>query len=102
MTVVDVKKMRLLPIVMAALLSGCSAGTLFTQPAETAPAKVASAPPPKEEVKEEVCPNCLVEPRIPRTDCAKGVAVVNYADRCQLCGRFPVTVRAYGQEDTCM
>ncbi len=93
MTTVTMKRLKLLPIIGAVLLSGCTIGTLQTHPVESEPVQV-----------QESCPSCKVEeakPMLPPSDCAKAVAVVNYADSCQSCGNFPVTVRAYGQSANC-
>ena len=95
MAFVDFKKMKWLPVAGAALLTGCTMGPIHTHDdgvmQSAAPKDGAAA-----------CPNCTVEPVLPPAgDCAKAVAVVNYADSCQACGRFPVTVRAYGQAENC-
>lgn len=98
MASVDLGKIKLLPILSVLLLSGCSMSSLLMQE-EDVPQSVEPV------VKEQaaVCPSCSVEERLvaPSGDCAKAVAVVNYADSCQACGRFPVTVRAYGSDENC-
>ena len=75
MTSVDFKKFKLLPLLAVVLLSGCSLQSMLTS------------------VEKPVLP--------PVGDCAKAVAVVNYADSCQACGRFPVTVRAHREDESC-
>ncbi len=94
MAFVKINTLKWLPVFGAALLTGCTIG-----PIQMAEEKVETVA-PKEEA--ESCPSCRVEkPALPMGDCAKAVAVVNYADSCQACGRFPVTVRAYGQAENC-
>lgn len=89
---VRIKHLQWLPMVV--LLSGCTLGSIHVHEEVAAP---------QEAPQQEVCPSCSVEKPVlpPAGDCAKAVAVVNYADSCQVCGRFPVTVRAYGQAENC-
>ncbi len=94
MTFAGLNKLKWLPVVGAALLTGCTIGPIHMHTEE----EVQVAEPQEA----ETCPGCKVEmPALPMGDCAKAVAVVNYADSCQACGRFPVTVRAYGNSENC-
>ncbi len=98
------KRARLMAVVAGAtLLSGCSLDSILSRPDTAAPQVATAEPQAKRQQSEgESCPSCgPTHAAIPSSDCAKAVAVVNYADRCQSCGRFPVSVRAYGQANNC-
>ena len=98
MTSVDFK---LLPLLAVVLLSGCSLQSMLTSVTEQEPQAV--VPEAVSSEQSASCPSCSVEKPVlpPVGDCAKAVAVVNYADSCQACGRFPVTVRAHREDESC-
>lgn len=95
MMLFNISKAKWVPLTAVVFLSGCMLGPIYSHQEEDLPVS--------DTVQEaQACPSCEVaKPVLPTGDCAKAVAVVNYADSCQACGRFPVTVRAYGNSENC-